>query len=213
MPFDGTNVDKVSNTDPTIVGTPGFAGESVVGSDAYAGATDSYLTFPIANLFTDEFSGAFWYKMDLGSTDRAGILTVSPPMNGADNDLSAGFRLFREKDGVTGKQRVKLHVGAVEDNVWNDGDLLDPASSEWVHIAFTVSATETKIYFNGEPVANMGSMKDKTMNWANCGDLSIGSGQPNFIGWSHLADLSELDELYLFDRVITPEEIQAIMAQ
>ena len=215
MPFDGTNINKVTNTSATAVGTPGFAGESKVGTDSYAGATDSYLTFPITNLFTDEFSGAFWYNMDLGSTDRAGILTVSPPMNGANNDLSAGFRLFREKDGVTGQQRVKLHVGTVEDNVWNDGFLIDPSAGGWVHIAFTVSATETKFYVNGvlSTEKAFGNMTNKTMNWANCGDLSIGSGQPNFIGWSHLADLSFIDDLYLFDKTLTVEEIQALMAQ
>ena len=208
MPFDGANTEANNNTEPTVVGTPGFAGESAGGSDAYAGAADSYLTFPIDGLFNNQFSGAFWYKVD-ADPDRAGILTVSPPMNGSDNDLSAGFRLFRE--GSASEQRIKLHVGSDGGDVWNDGDVLDATAGEWVHIAFTVTDTATQIYFNGEPVANMGDMTGKTISWENCSILSIASGAPNFIGWNHLSDLSYIDELYLFDRALTQEEIQEIM--
>lgn len=208
MPFDGANTEMKSNSEPTVVGTPDFAGESQVGTDAFAGMADSYLTFPINGLFNNQFSGAFWYKVN-GDPDRAGILTVGPPMNGVDNDLSSGFRLFRE--GNADEQRIKLHVGTDAGDVWNDGDVIDVTAGEWVHVAFTVSETATQIYFNGEPVVNTGDMTDKAINWANCEILSIGSGAPNFIGWNHLSDISFIDELYLFDRVLTPEEIQALI--
>ncbi|MBD0851136.1 LamG-like jellyroll fold domain-containing protein [Maribacter arenosus] len=208
MPFDGANTEVNNNTEPTVVGTPGFAGESSVGTDAYAGAADSYLTFPIDGLFNNQFSGAFWYKVN-ADPDRAGILTVGPPMNGADNDLSSGFRLFRE--GNADEQRIKLHVGTDAGDVWNDGDVIDVTAGEWVHVAFTVSDTATQIYFNGEPVTNSGDMTGKTISWVNCEILSIGSGAPNFIGWNHLSDISFIDELYLFDRVLTSEEIQTLI--
>jgi len=208
MPFDGSNVDDNSGEEATVVGAPGFAGESAVGSNAYAGATDSYLTFPIDGLFNNQFSGAFWYKVN-ADPDRAGILTVSPPMNGTDNDLSAGFRLIRE--GSADEQRIKLHLGTDAGDVWNDGDVIDATVNEWVHVAFTVTETQTLIYLNGEPVVNTGDMDGKTISWENCSILSIGSGAPNFIGWNHLSDLSYIDDLYLFDRTLTQEEIQEIM--
>ncbi|WP_339917266.1 LamG-like jellyroll fold domain-containing protein [Yeosuana marina] len=208
MPFDGTNVDKVTNTTATVVGTPGFAGESTVGADAYAGAADSYLTVPTDNLLGNQFSAAFWYKVN-ADPDRAGILTVGPPMNGADNDLSSGFRLFRE--GSAAEQRIKLHVGTDGGDVWNDGDVLDPAVGDWVHIAFTVSDTETKIYFNGVAVANTGDMTGKQVSWAGCDILSIGSGAPRFIAWGHLSDSSFIDDLHVFDRALTADEILQIM--
>lgn len=207
MPFDGNFTEANNNVEATVVGTPGFAGESSKGTDAYAGAADSYLTFPIDGLFGNQFSGAFWYKVNT-DPDRGGILTVSPPMAGAENDLTAGFRLLRE--GSASEPRIKLHVGADGGNVWNDGDIIDVAS-EWVHIAFTVSDTETLIYIDGEAVTNKGNMTGMNVSWANCSILSIGSGAPNFIGWNHNSDLSYLDDLYLFDRVLTQEEIQEIM--
>lgn len=209
MPFDGTHVDANTNVAATVVGTPGFSSDSQVGTDAYAGAADSYLTFPIEGLFGNQFSGTFWYKVD-ADPDRAGILVVSPPMNDTSNDLSAGFRLFRE--GNADEQRIKLHLGTDGGNVWNDGELIDVTVGEWIHIAFTVSETATQIYFNGEPVVNMGDMSGKLISWANCEILSIGSGAPNFIGWNHLSDLSYIDDLYLFDRTLTQEEIQEIRA-
>ena len=209
MPFDGSNIEKNSNSEATAVGSPSFAGESVVGSDAFLGVADSYLSFPIANLFTNQFSGAFWYKVD-ATADRAGILTVAPPMNGADNDLTSGFRLFREGSGT--EQRIKLHLGTDGGDAWNDGDVIDVTAGDWVHIAFTVSETTTQIYFNGVAVANSGDMTGKTISWANCTNISIGSGAPGFIGWNHFSDTSKIDELYLFDKVLTIEDIQAIMA-
>lgn len=208
LPFDTDFNDANNGVAATVEGTPELSATAKVGTNAYLGATDSYLSFPIADIFGDQFSGAFWYKLN-GDPDRAGIITVGPPMDGADNDLSAGFRLFREASDAN--QRIKLHVGTVEDNVWNDGDVLDPASGEWVHIAFTVSDTETKIYFNGVAVDNTGDMSSKTMNWANCTTLSIGSGAPNFVGWDHLSDLSEIDDLYLFNKVLAPDEVIQIM--
>ena len=208
MPFDGTNLDKVSNANATVIGTPSFAGESTVGTNSYAGAADSYLSFPITNLFANEFSGAFWYKVN-SAPDRAGILTVAPPMIGVDNDLSSGFRLFREGSGI--EQRIKLHLGTDGGDVWNDGDVIDVTAGQWVHIAFTVSATATQIYFDGVAVTNSGDMTGKTINWANCTNFSIGSGAPGFIGWGHLSDLSYIDDLMLFDKVLTVDEIQAIM--
>ena len=208
MPFDGNFEEKNSNTEATAIGSPDFAGESVLGSDAYLGATDSYVSFPITNLFSNEFSGAFWYKVD-GSPDRAGIITVAPPMLGTDNDLTSGFRLFRE--GSATEQRIKLHIGTDGGDVWNDGEVIDVTAGEWVHIAFTVSDSETKIYFNGTAVTNMGDLTGKTISWNGCTNVSIGSGAPGFIGWNHLSDLSEIDELYLFDRVITTDEIQALI--
>ncbi len=208
MPFDGSNIEKHSNSEATAVGSPGFAGESVVGSDAFLGAADSYLSFPIDKLFTNQFSGAFWYKVD-ATANRAGILTVAPPRIDDADDRTAGFRLFRE--GNETEQRIKLQVGA-DGDVWNDGDVIDVTAGEWVHIAFTVSDTTTQIYFNGVAVDNSGDLTGKTISWEGCTDISIGSGAPKFISWNHLSDLSKIDELYLFDKVLTVDEIQAIMA-
>ncbi len=80
MNFDGSYSELITVTDATEVGSPGFSSDAKVGSGAYEGATDSYLTFPSAGLaLGNEFSATFWLKID-GSDTRAGIIR-SPQRN------------------------------------------------------------------------------------------------------------------------------------
>lgn len=210
MPFDGAYKDLASNRDVTVVGDPGFAGESVVGSDAYAGAADAYLTLPADGLTSQEFSGTFWYKLN-ADPNRAGILVIAPEDTenpDSQNLRTSGFRLFREADGD--KQRIKLHVGnSIEDN-WNNGGLVDPAVDEWVHVAFTIAGNESKIYLDGELVSTA-SISGDGISWENANLLSIMSGAPRFTGWNHLSDKSFMDELRLYNKELTQDEIQAML--
>ena len=50
------------------------------------------------------------------------------------------------------------------------------------------------------------------ISWDNINDLSIMSGEPHFTGWSHFSDLSLLDDLRIFDKALTQEEVQAVMS-
>lgn len=212
LPFDGDYLELVSITNATKVGSPGFSEDVVAGTRSYAGAADAYLTFPTEGLLGSTFSAAFWYKLN-ASPDRAGILTVGPPdpNNAAKpNNRKNGFRLFRENAG--GKQRVKLNVGSGETDHWFDGGAaadIDPAVNEWVHIAFTLSEDKATVYINGQVVSS-GTFPG--VDWTGCDILSIASGAPRFTEWNHLSDESLFDELRLFNKALTAEEIQAIMA-
>ncbi|WP_082316580.1 LamG domain-containing protein [Mangrovimonas sp. ST2L15] len=209
MPFEGNYMELLSQDEVGIVGAPGFAGQSQVGIDAYAGAADSYLTFPAADLeLGGEFSAAFWYKLN-DDPNRAGILTLRPPMDGTANDLTKGFCFFREAAGDM--QRFKLNAGNGGSGVWFDGGSdadVDPTVNEWIHLAFTISGSECVVYINGE-VVKQGSFGG--VDWTDCTSLSIMSGAPNFIGWNHFSDLSYMDELKLFNRALSQEEIQSML--
>ena len=201
MPFDGDHTDLISYNKATVVGTTGFSGEGALGSDAFTNTPDSYLTFPIESLFGDEFSTVFWYKVN-PSPDRAGILVVGDDTD----DRNQGFRLFREGD--TTSQRIKLNVGTGESDVWNDGGLIDVTAGEWVQIAVTVSQTKSKIYFNG--VEMLSSDLSAGIDWTGCTTLTIGAGGETFSYWNHLSDSSFLDELRMFNKALSQEEIQTI---
>ncbi len=202
MPFDGDNTDLISYNEATVVGTTGFAGESALGSDAFAGATDSYLTFPTEGLFGEEFSTVFWYKVN-PSPDRAGILVVG---NNIPENRNQGFRLFRE--GSATEQRIKLNVGTETAEVWNDGGVIDATAGEWVQIAVTVSLTKCTVYFNG--VEMLSSDLSKGIDWTGCTTMTIGAGGETFSYWNHLSDSSFLDELRIFNTALSQEEIQTI---
>lgn len=201
MPFDGDYVEKISFKAATIVGTPGFAGSGLKGVNAFAGATDSYLTFPLAGLTGTEFSAEFWVKLN-ATPDRAAIISISP----AGEDRTKGLRFFRE--GSATEQRFKLNVGTGAGETWNDGGIVKTSTTDWVHLAFTVSQTTCTIYINGAVAT---SVPTSAIDWTGCSNISIGSGAPNFAYWDHKSDLSKLDELRLFNKALTQTEIQNII--
>lgn len=213
MPFDNDFIDLVNIERPSVQGSPGFSGESVVGAGSYAGTEGGYLTYPTANLnLGDEFSAAFWMRVN-GDPDRAGILVIGPPDEANPdnaNNRTKGFRFFRENAG--GEQRFKLNVGRGDGDSWFDGgDNADvvPNTGEWVHFAFTISNSRAAVYINGQ-VAREGDFTG--VDWTGCDILSIMSGAPRFIGWNHRSDQSLMDELRIFNIALTQNDIQGIMA-
>ena len=210
MPFNGDYMELVSTTLPTVVGSPGFAPGQV--ESAYKGAADAYLTYPTAGLLHDELSATFWYNVN-AAPDRAGILVIGPPdpdNPDAMNNRTNGFRFFRE--GSPTAQTFKLNVGNGTADSWFDGGpaaTLDPATAGWVHMAFTISATDVKVYINGT-IVSQGAFSG--VGWNETDILSIGSGAPRFTGWGHLSDQSLIDELRFYSKALTQTEIQAIMA-
>lgn len=211
MPFDGDNVELVTITNATRVGSPGFTSSGKIGS-AYAGATDSYLTLPTTGLTNPEFSAVMWYKLNATPT-RAGILVIGPPDEAnpsSPNNRTSGFRFFRE--GSPTNQTFKLNVGTGGGESWFDGGAaasVNPATTtDWIHLAFTISGDRSAVYINGEVVAEN---TFAGVDWTGTDVLSIGSGAPRFTGWDHLSDLSNIDELRIFNKELTQAEIQAIM--
>ncbi|MDR5589536.1 LamG-like jellyroll fold domain-containing protein [Christiangramia sediminicola] len=211
LSFDGSYQDDASNKEVTVVGSPSISSDTFEGSGAYAGAADSYLTLPSEGLLSKTLSATFWYKVN-ATPDRAGIIVVGPEDSenpDAQNVRTSGFRLFRE--GNATEQRIKLNVGTGEAESWNDGGVIDVTAGEWVHVAFTISETETAIYLDGELV-NTGSL-GAPVDWTGTDIVSIMSGAPRFTGWGHLADASMMDELTFYNKVLTPEEIQAMATE
>lgn len=212
MAFDGEYKDLVSNREVTVVGTPGFAGVSVEGTDAYEGAAASYLSMPSEGLLGEEFSATFWYNVN-ATPDRAGIIVIGPEDTAnagypdTQNNRNFGFRFFRE-NGAPGHQRFKLNVGTGAGDTWVDGGAAADVANEagWVHLAFTISSTKAIVYINGVAVKESAITG---IDWTGTDLVSIMSGAPRFNEWGHLSDRSFMDELRFYNKVLTPEEIQA----
>lgn len=215
LPFEGNYVEQVSGRNITVVGSPGFAGEGKVGSNAYAGAEGAYLTAPATGLTSDSFSATMWYKLN-ATPDRAGILVMGPADTeraeypDIQNYRTSGFRFFRE-NGAAGTQRFKLNVGTGTADVWVDGGTAAdvPNDAGWIHLAFTISPTTAIVYINGEPVKESAI---SGISWTGIDLLSIMSGAPRFTEWGHLSDQSHIDDLRLYGVALSEEEIEADMA-
>lgn len=204
VPFDADFNDLINTVSPVATGTPTI----VTGghnSAAYQGATDAYLTFPLAGLYSSAgISFSFWYKLN-ASPDRSGIITINDNSNNSDENRSQGLRLFREV--AAGSQTMKINVGTGSGESWNDGGAI-PGSGAWVHVAVTISPTESKVYFNG---VLQRTATYTGFDFSTSTTMTIGSGAPSFAYWSHLSDLSLYDEFRVFNAVLTPEDIQLLM--
>jgi hypothetical protein len=199
FPLDGYVLDLISGNAAAVVGTPGFATGKV--NDAYAGAADSYLTYPTTGVLGTEFSVAFWYKIN-ADPQRGGILAISPE----GDSRTVGLRMFRENSGTLQNIGLNFGIGTVE--VWMNPFVQVPTDQDWTHIAISISTTHAAIYVNGG-IALEQDIEAK-IDWTGCNSISIASGAPNFTYWEHFSDLSLYDEMHFFTRAITVEEVQSL---
>ena len=75
-----------------------------------------------------------------------------------------------------------------------------------MHVAFTISPTESVIYLNGLPM-NTGALTGP-VDWTGCTEITIGAGGETFSYWNHLSDDSSMDELRLFNTTLSQNEVQ-----
>jgi hypothetical protein len=202
--FDGFYLDLISGNSLTVVGAPGFASGKVI--DAYAGATDAYMTYPTTGLLGDEFSLSFWYKIN-ATPQRAGIFAIAPDGGtGTDEERKFGLRFFRENNGSNQNLGINLGIGTTD--VWLNPFTTVPPDQDWMHIAISISTTHATVYVN-DAIAKESDIAGK-IDWTGCGTLSIASGEPNFTIWEHFSDLSLYDEMHIFKRAITAEEVHTL---
>lgn len=205
VPFNSGNdfTDLVNLTTASIIGTP-TTGSGKKGL-AYQGATDAYFTFPLTGMYsTNGISFTFWYKVN-ASPDRSGIITINDDNDNTNDNRTKGLRLFRE--GSASSQTIKLNVGTGAGESWNDGGNLT-VDGKWVHVAVTVSSTDSKIYFDGvlQRTATFTSF-----DFSSSSTITIGSGAPSFTYWGHKSDLSLIDELRIYDKALTETEVKNTM--
>lgn len=220
MPFESNYSDLVSEADATVVGTPGFAGEGKEGDEAYAGATDAYLTTGTTALQNSTMTASFYYQINLNDPEpeygaRAGILVMGPEdlendeFPDTQNLRTSGFRFFRE--GNAESQIFKLNFGTGESEVWLDGgDLarIEATSDDWHHFALVIDETTAALYIDGGLVAE--NEEHVGLDLTGCDLLAIGSGGPRFNGWNHRSDHGYIDELRFFDKAMSETELEAL---
>lgn len=199
LPFEGDFMNLISGEEAVVEGSPSFVAGKV--DEGYQGAEDSFLTFPSEDLVGDEISIAFWANIN-SSPDRAGIISISPTAE----DRTVGLRLFRE--GTATEQKLGLNVGIGTTEVWVNPFYTFAPDGSWMHVAITISTSKVTCYINGAEVLT--ADLEAQISWAGTSELNFGSGAPNFVYWEHFSDLSQYDELKIFNRAITPEEVATL---
>lgn len=211
VPFNpgGDYKDLINFVSPTVAGAPSTT--SATGGHigaAYQGAADAYLSFPLSGLYSsDGISFSFWYKLN-ASPDRSGIIVINDNANNSDDNRTQGMRLFREGSATSQTLKINVGIGSGGES-WNDGGALSGTNAPWVHVAVTVSPTESKIYFDG--VLQRTATYTTGFDFSTSSTVTLGSGAPSFAYWGHLSDFSLYDEFRVFNKVLTPAEIQTLM--
>jgi hypothetical protein len=200
LPFDENLLDLISGNEVSAEGTPGYA-EGKIGS-AYAGAADTYITNPSSIFTGTQFSVAFWYKINADPL-RAGIISISPDEG---ESRSVGFRLFRENNGAN--QNIGLNFGIGANEAWINPFITVPPDHDWMHIAITISNTKAFVYID-DVVAKEFDM-ETVLSWTGCTLMSIASGEPNFVYWQHLSDLSLYDDMHFFNKAISADDVHKL---
>jgi len=200
LPLDGDYMDLITGKEAAKTGAPTFA-EGKIGN-AYAGAADSYMTYPAAELMTStEFSMACWIKVNSLPT-RAGVVSISPPAE----SRNSGFRFLRE--GTEAEQKFGFNFGIGETEVWMNPFYTFTPDNTWVHVAVSISTSKAIAYVNGEMVLE--TEIDAPLSWKDCNSMTIASGVPNFVYWEHFSDLSLYDEMHFFNKAISAEVVQTL---
>jgi len=80
------------------------------------------------------------------------------------------------------------------------GFIFGDVSTRWIHLALTFEGTSAKLYYNGYWTAS-GTLNDTTFNqFALCTNRNVGNSL-----------FSIMDDLRIYDKVLTQEEIQLVM--
>jgi hypothetical protein len=228
LPFDGDYFELVGKKEVTVKGLPTFVPGHL--EQGYAGAVGAGMTYPApASLMnSSEISVVFWYKeiAPIVTPDpslRGGIFSICTTYPGKSTDnpmfyndtlLQRGIRIFHENSG-TKLQNIGMNIGIGANWVWSNPmlavkyDATNGNFGGWQHIAISISATNFTVYINGVVKVKTTALA-APISWTGCNLISIGSGEPNFVFWSHLSDLSQIDELHVFKRAITAAEVTSL---
>lgn len=111
--------------------------------------------------------------------------------------------MFHENSGTN--QNIGVNLGTGKAEVWISPIITITPPGTWMHIAVSVSTSVATVYINGA-VAKTAPL-DGPIDWTSCTLISIASGVPNFVYWSHLYDLSQYDEIHIFNKAISAADV------
>jgi CSLREA domain-containing protein len=207
VPTPVTFVDDIwtFNNDGTVVGPPGWGTGWVNGAFQFDGASN-YLDVPSAPSLNfgpaaatppGDFSIDAWIMLPQ-SAAASGVRSIVDKRQGA-GSLGYQFYLFNQQMG--------LQLADTTFSNYNSTFAI-PADGTWHHIAVTVERNQSsgiRFYYDGAPVGATGNALLHQGTLANTNNLRIGAqlfGGEFLDGW--------LDEVEIFDRALSPTEIQAI---
>lgn len=155
-----------------------------------------------------------WYKLPAGAIDND-LKTILGTSNG-DSGFSGMFLYFENRSGVANRALGLVITRSVGSSYAINGRTIDniiPDDTEWHHIAVTydhnLGVDNAKFYIDGVFAATLTKSGNPTSSANSMFPLSFGTN--NYNNYQPLN--GDLDEIRLWDRVLTQSEIRNKMCQ
>jgi len=171
------------------------------GAAACFGLAGSYITVPNkTELNPRRFTEAAWIKTSYTDSIWRRIF---------DKNWKRGYDLT-----MGGEFKGKSFEGEIDIEVaesWNHSGRVHVADGQWHHVAGTFDGNDTRLYVDGMPVGGRVHVKNYPGD-VDC-DLTIGANRSNpdpKLGEVDASFNGMMSDVMLFDRALTPEEIQML---
>ena len=193
-PFNGNANDESGNENHGIVNGATLTSDRFGNaSKAYSFTSPNHISVPNSNLFGDEFSVSYWFKISSYFGQRAAMSNVASP--------NGGFQ--QEFDGTTFAYILGYNFPLSSDPLTSNYTMQEPVN-QWNHLVLTYKKTgttssESKLFINGY------------LKKTSTHSLSI-LFTPNatfYIGQNHsgLNFQGDLDDVRIYNRILSPTEI------
>ena len=194
-PFEGNANDESGNgNDGTLNGDPQFVEGQEGQAISLDGDGDFVQTDPSSSLKVDEkLTFAAWVFVDLDSMARKTLA-----VQGTNVDTDGNWEIRVRDDGS-----FTLGNNNVDGGARSDGGI---PVRQWHHVAITFSGGTTKFYIDGA----LDSEKDFGASSFNTTSDGIKIGDREYTGDEADDFKGEMDEVRLYDRALTEEEVQEL---
>ena len=198
-PFEGNANDESGNgNDGTLNGNPQFVEGQEGQAISLDGDDDFVQTDPSSSLKVDEkLTFAAWVFVDLDSMAKKTLA-----VQGTDVDTDGNWEIRVSDDGSFALDKNNVD-GNVDGSARSDGGI---PVRQWHHVAITFSGGTTKFYIDGA----LDSEKDFGASSFNTTSDGIKIGDREYTGDETDDFKGEMDEVRLYDRALTEEEVQEL---
>ncbi len=151
------------------------------------GSSSDYLQTGEFNVSTNNLTISTWIKRNGNQNDWAGLVFQV----GTSSSLGLNFGTNNE---------LRYHWSSSSHWGWNSGAVVP--NNEWTHVVLVIEPTKATIYLNGEAHVNNVSHSEKMLDGDFRFGVMEGHSSRNFNG--------EMDEVTIWNRALTKEEIRAM---
>jgi len=173
----------------------------------FNGATDTRIALGTWNPAegTGQLSLALWIRWPGGGPQYQGLIGKRDTWP----DLTMfQFQLRPQTPAQDGQSSILIETGAV--HIYGDAGAMTPFIGEWVHAAATFDGSTARLYLNGQEIKSGAFALN---NAGAAADMGIGCVTGGGSGHSGNGEvfLGDMDEVGIFNRVLSEEEISLVM--